>query len=576
MNWAFSVIWIQFWPPFYAILNYIACIVSASTMSSVHEGVTSKGLSIFTNLGLQNFSNDTYALAGYLCLSVPFLSYIILQGGLNQFVQLAGTLTSPSQGAASSAAIEQTSGNYSYDNISVGQTSYGNTTAFQTNTAPSVSDGYFLENKGHERTEYTSSGVYYNQNASNLTSSINADQVFGESLQHQIQHAESYAETASQHYQESVAQSVNTGTSLIHHLAHADNLNEGTSTREAYDVQQAVRHMESAADQWGSQFGLGSKESLDFAMAGAVGASFGGSVGLGKYFSFGGNISGSGSGSYNFGADESKVLSSAVNFANSEEFQTGFQKVKDYAKTVGVSSSMDEGDRLARDFVDSLNQTKTSQEAYQAAKTHLDQVSDTGAWYEQNSHLIKDNLNQKYVDWAENKFNEEYQDGTGFERFKAISNSSDPADVCQRQALIYEFVQSEIDKQAGISNPVNYRDPSTAYSEASVTKIDYHEMLKKQMNNQSENDAVFKRSFSSIEENQQHLDHEFEKSTGTQDAYAYFSENEIKQRRNGTVGRFEVEAERGLWYRGLDGTSSGHENASNYQIDVPFFLKRGD
>ena len=252
LNWVWLVVWIQFWPPFYAILNYIASIYAEYATGALHEGLSNTGMSIFSNLGLQNFANDTFALAGYLTLSVPYLSYIILQGGLQQFVQLAGTLTSPSQSAASAAAVEQTSGNYSYDNVSVGQYSYGNTTAFQKNIAPSVSDGYFVENQGSERVDYTSGGVIYTQNSSNLASSINADQVFGESLQHQKQHAESYAETTSQQYQSSIADATNIGSSLMSHLAHSENFNTGMSNREAQDAQQSVRHMESAADHWGA------------------------------------------------------------------------------------------------------------------------------------------------------------------------------------------------------------------------------------------------------------------------------------------------------------------------------------
>jgi conjugal transfer mating pair stabilization protein TraG len=252
-----------------------------------------------------------------------------------------------------------------------------------------------MENTGSERIDYTQNGVIYTQHASNLTSSINADKAFGESLQHQRQHAESYATTNSQQYQESIAHAANVGSSLVSHLAHADNFNEGISTREAYDAQQAVRHIESAADNWGRQFGLGSKQSVDFAVAGAIGGELGISKLLTDYTGLGINASGKGSAGYNFGADESKMISAATHFAQSQEFQSHFQKVKDYAATNSASSSMDEGVRLSQDFTKSLNEVENYQNAYQIAKTQFDQASDASAWYQQNSHLIKDNLNQK-------------------------------------------------------------------------------------------------------------------------------------------------------------------------------------
>ncbi len=575
LNWAWLVVWIQFWPPFYAILNFIASIVAEYTTVAVHEGLTDKGLSIFTSLGLQNFANDTFALAGYLTLSVPYLSYILLQGGLHQFVQLAGTLTSPSQSAASGAAVEQTSGNYSYDNVSVGQSSYGNTTAFQNNVAPSVSDGYFTENKGSERIEYTSNGVIYTQNASNLTSSINADQVFGESLQHQRQHAESYAETTSRQYQESIAHSTNVGSNLVSHLAHSDSFNESTSGREAYDAQQAVRHMESAADNWGRQFGLSSKQSIDFALAGSLGGELGVSKLLSGIAGIGASANVRGTESYNFGADESKFISAAMNFAQSEEFQQNFQKVKDYATATASSSSMDEGVRAAQDFTQSLNEVQNYHEAHQGAKSQLDQISDASSWYQQNSHLIKDNLNQKYIDWAINKYNEQYQDGTGFERLKELMNSSDPGDALQVQGLVYEFVQSEIDKQVGIPNPARYQDPSLAYENATVTTVDRDRKLNEIFDDYSEIAQSMSQVYGAPHDRKGKLDQAFEDAREAHDSYSYFTENSVQYDRKTATNRFDIERQKNHHGRAWESTSR-QETSTDYQLDVPPFWKRGE
>lgn len=575
VNWAWSVIWIQFWPPLYVILNYIASIVAAHTTVGVHEGVANKGLSIFTNLGLQNFANDTFALAGYLTLSVPYLSYIILQGGLNQFVQLAGTLTSPAQSAASAAAVEQISGNYSYDNISVGQSSYGNTTAFQQNIAPSVSDGYFIENKGSERIDYTSNGVIYSQNASNLKSSINADEVFGESLQHQRQHAESFVETTSQQYQESVAHASNIGSNFARHISQAQNVNSGSSTREAYDAQQSVRHMESAADNWGSQFGLTSKHSLDFAIAGAIGGELGISKLLNAVAGVGLNGSVRGSGGYNLGEDESEFLSAALNFSQSQEFQNSFQKVKDYASTLAFSSSNDEGVKIAQDFAQSLNDSKSYQEQHQAAKSQLDQVSDTSSWYQQNSHLIKDNLNQEYVDWAIDRFNEQYQDGTGFDRLKDLMQSSDPSDVWKSQALVYEFIQAEMNKKCGIANPTGYRDSNAAYENANIQNVDGIQKVNEIFGDYNQSAEWFNKIYGSANETKKILDSGFENAKGDQDSFSYFTENEIHYHRQAAANRFDIKKEKKFRHR-AESTFSQTKTSSEYQLEVPSFWKRGE
>jgi conjugal transfer mating pair stabilization protein TraG len=574
LTWIWSVIWIQFWPPLFVVLNYIASIYTKMITGDIHEGISDKGLSIFTNLGLQNFANDSAALAGYLMLSVPVLSYYLLQGSLSHLVQLAGTMTSPLQSAASSASAEQTSGNYSYDNVSIGQQSYGNTTAFQSNSAPSLSDGYMIENKGSERIEYASDNVIYTQNASSLMSSINADEVYGSSLQHQRQHAESYAATTSQQYQESVAHAVNTGTNLVSHLAHSDNFNEGLSSREAYDAQQSVRHMESAADNWGKGFNLSSKQSLDLSMAAGVGLNAGFSVEAIKgLFGFGGSADVKGSGSYNFGADEGKIMSAAMNFAQSEEFQSNYQKVKDYAATVASSSSTDEGVRLAQDFTQSLNESQNYQQANQAALTQLDQASDSSSWYEQNSHLIKDNLNQKYFNWAIDKFNDQYQDGSGFNRMQELMQSSNPEDQRQVQGLVYEFVQSEIDSQAGISNPARYQDPTVGYANADISKVDRQQKLNEVHDDYSDNATGIHSVYGAPQDYNEKIIKDFESAKETQDAFAFFTQNDIQYNRNAGVNQLNFERQRKLRHK-IYTDVGGSVTSTEYKLNPPPFWQR--
>lgn len=571
INWAYIVIWLQFWPPLYAILNFIASVYTEST-TSIQDGLAEKGLSIFSSIGLQNFSNDTAALAGYFALSVPYLSYIILQGGLQQFVQLAGTLTSPAQSAASAAANELTSGNYSYDNISMGQRSFDNTTAFQNNVAPSVSAGYFTENRGNERVDYTMEGVIYSQNASNPISSINADQAFGESLQHQKQHAESNAETTSKQYQESLSYATNAGSNLVSHLAHSDNFNESSSHREAYDAQQAVRHMESAADNWGRQYGLSSKESMDFAIAGSLGGELGVSKLLSGIVGVGASASAKGSAGYNFGADTSKVINSAVNFAESTEFQQNFQKVKDYANTEATSSSLDEGVRFGQDFSQALNDVQSHQAAHSVAQTELNQASDTSSWYQQNSHMIKDNLNQKYMDWAIDKYNDKHEDGLGFNRVKDLMNSSDPSDICEKQSLIYEFVQSQMDQQSRINSPSNYKEPNTAFENVEISKVGRDKSMNSILDDYSDGTQSMEQVYGSTQDNHQRLNQNHQEAKEKHDSYSYFQANDIRYNKKNAVNRFDRESQRKLTGRAWEGPSE-NENSSDYQVNKAPFWK---
>lgn len=568
LNWVWMAVWIQFWPPFYVILNFIATVMT-DTLNPV---IASKGLNLLTSIGLQNFNQDTAALAGYLMLSVPYLSYMILQGGLQQFVQLSGTLTSPVQSGATAAAVEQTSGNYSYDNISIGQQAFENTTAFQNQVAPSLSAGYFAENKGYERTDYTTSGAIYTQQASNPTSSIQADLVIGESLQQQHQYAESFAETATQQYQTSVSQATQVGSGLMSHLAHAEAFNETYSSREAYDMQQTIRHLESSADNWGKQFNLSSKESMDIALAGAIGGELGVSKVLASFAGVGVNASGKASTGYNWGADESKLMSSAVNFAESAEFQEGYQKVRDHALSQASSSSQDEGVRLSQDFSQSLNEVQNSQEAYQVAKTELHQASETSSWYEQNAHLIKDNLNQKYVDWATEKYNTLYQDGSGLQRFKQVMQSSDPQDAYQRQSLLSEFVQAEIDGHTRISSPSRYQIPIEAYEKAQVAQVEPQPAKEKILEDYAGDAQGMHQLYGHLADHQSELKQHVQEAGERQDSYAYFTQNDMRYDKQAAINRLNGEKQRKMYDRAWEGIA-GQETANDYRVKPAPFWK---
>ena len=284
-----------------------------------------------------------------------------------------------------------------------------------------------------------------------------------------------------------------------------------------------------------------------------------------------------GTGNYSTGVDESKVMNAALNFAQSEEFQSNFQKIKDYATSQAYSSSNDEGVRLSQDFTESLNKVKNYQEAHQGAKSQLDQVSDTSAWYQQNSHLIKDNLNQKYVDWAVEKFNDQYQDGTGFDRFKELTDSSDPNDVCQVQGLVYEFVQSQMDRQSGISNPSRYQDPGAAYENAHIARVDEEKKSNQIFDEYAHSSEGLQKTYGSIQENKEGLDQSFEKeANGMHDAYAYFTKNGIDYHRKAAINQFDIEREKSLPTRVWNKHNYGKETSTDYQLYVPFFWRRDE
>jgi len=107
------VLWIQLWPLLYAILNSIMVFYSRPIGSSVCLDGAGASLNNFTFSCLsaaQNYSTDMVAMAGFLSISIPMISWMIVNGGGNIAASVATGLAQPAQQAASQMAGLETQG----------------------------------------------------------------------------------------------------------------------------------------------------------------------------------------------------------------------------------------------------------------------------------------------------------------------------------------------------------------------------------------------------------------------------------------------------------------------------------
>jgi conjugal transfer mating pair stabilization protein TraG len=174
-----------------------------------------------------------------------------------------------------------------------------------------------------------------------------------------------------------------------------------------------------------------------------------------------------------------------------------------------------------------------------------------------------------------NKFNEQYQDGTGFERLKAHMDSADPADVRQVQNLLHAFLQTEMDKQVGISNPVGYQDPNLAYTSANVTQVNRNEKLNEIFEDYADIAQGINKTYGSTREHKGQLQNSYESEKDNLDTHTYFTKAGIRYHHKATMSQFEIDRKKELYNRAWNSTSSREETAKDYELYVPFFW-RGD
>lgn len=439
-SWMWLTVWIQLWPPFYAILNYIMQTVAQGQSAIFLQGCGCCGLSLFTSAGLQSLNADIYALAGYLSASIPFLSWAILKGGVGSFIHLAGTMMAPAQAAATSAGAEQATGNYSLANASYGNLSYQTATAMQENFSPSFSSGFMTTNQGSSSMTYAGEETMLRQANSDLRTNVFGDRSSSWASQYACQTAESVADG----YQKSFAQSVSThGRELADfssHVAQGQNFGDSLSSREGFETQASARYFENLAENLSEQYGLSQKESMDLLMAGGVSGRVGMNLGICR---FGGDMESKLSNHRTSSRDD--ILSSVEMLSSGEDFQKHFQRIEGATRGDTFSELNDEGQRLALGANRSLDRVMTTQQAHNVSKQLVSQLS--GSLSESDSLALgqRENLNQEFVGWAQEK----YANWGGVNRVDELLRSGSRA---EKQELIDGFLEHKMEQYSKPDN----------------------------------------------------------------------------------------------------------------------------
>lgn len=135
-GYAMGFFYLASWGPLYVILHMI-CMTRAEGAAN---GVAAGGISLGSYAGIGAVNGETATIAGFMLMSIPFLAAGLARGAMS----IAGQATSmlaPAQNAAEAAAVEQTTGNYSYGNVSWANSTSNMRQADQWSTAPSFMGG---------------------------------------------------------------------------------------------------------------------------------------------------------------------------------------------------------------------------------------------------------------------------------------------------------------------------------------------------------------------------------------------------------------------------------------------------
>jgi conjugal transfer mating pair stabilization protein TraG len=148
------------WGPLYAVLHMFIMGREESAMVATAPG----GITMSTIEGIDAVNADTATIAGFLMMSIPFLAGGLAKGAMTISSQ-ATSMLAPAQSAAEAAAIERTTGNYSYGNQSYQNLTGNVVQRDQWNTAPAYTGGFgrqtFVNDNGTQSAQTADGSVVY-------------------------------------------------------------------------------------------------------------------------------------------------------------------------------------------------------------------------------------------------------------------------------------------------------------------------------------------------------------------------------------------------------------------------------
>jgi conjugal transfer mating pair stabilization protein TraG len=120
-GYAAILIWIQLWPPLYAVLNYMASVYASYDLAAASDlGTGTKALALQTASTIYSRAISGEAVVGYLAISIPFIAWAALKRMENFGTALVGGL-SGLQGMLAGSTAGAAVGNVSMGNVAMDQ-----------------------------------------------------------------------------------------------------------------------------------------------------------------------------------------------------------------------------------------------------------------------------------------------------------------------------------------------------------------------------------------------------------------------------------------------------------------------
>jgi conjugal transfer mating pair stabilization protein TraG len=268
-SFAMSLVWIQLWPPLYAILNYVATLASARNLEAAAKmGTVAQGLALETAASIYSGAVSDQAIAGYMVISIPIIATAIIKGGEVAFQAVTGV--GAVQSAASSEAAATSKGSITQNAVSMDQQQLAPTrsSAFMSTTSDAY--GTTIQGSGPDAGAFR-----YQANLSRLASTFIFTERQANALGESARETETLARTEREAMQRSQATALTRALGIQDSYERSQQRSGATSTSDGGSNSTQFQTLNSVARDVNRRLGLSDDSTVGKAVAASasVGAS---------------------------------------------------------------------------------------------------------------------------------------------------------------------------------------------------------------------------------------------------------------------------------------------------------------
>ncbi|EAB6419119.1 conjugal transfer protein TraG [Salmonella enterica subsp. enterica] len=439
-NYIMSIIYLQSWPPMFAILNY-------ATSFYLQGKTNGLDFNLANQASIQQMHSDIGLIAGWLSISIPFIAIAIVKGlgpAIAQAGNYLGTAINSSATATSSQAAD---GTWSFNNMQT-----GNVAGNKWDTNASFRDGQITRQLSSGATStVTASGqevVDTSGAISRLPISIKGSEAAVSSLQQSAKYAEVQAAQAMSAFQSSVNLAANQLAQFTKQFGNSATVSTMTDKGLSSNQSEGYRKIKNAVESQRKADNSTTEEALSKLLSNSIdlsktaGAKAEGGFSLPVFGGIQGYID-----SNVRNTDSSQNITQERGARNQDsgreesaqrtrEFNEGLELLNSSKISDGTNRHDNEASSEINQLSTMLNTAKNQYEQYSRSTTESQEYSDMASYVTNNSAQIDSNLDQEFVNYVRQ---------TVPSRADAIlSNTSDLSIAKEREVLAKDFINDRL------------------------------------------------------------------------------------------------------------------------------------